>query len=118
MKTILALASLCGAVFFCGCSQNLARFSLVSTGNVPLANVEDGGYVVGKDCIRRILFFTFGNRNDRITGAVVNALERAEKKELPSDALVNASISHSSADFLLFSWDCYEAKGKAIRVGN
>ncbi len=118
MKTVFMLTLFFCALFLCGCSQNLARFSLVSTGNVPLVGVEDGEYVVGKDCIRRILFFTFGNRNDRITGAVVNALERADKKDLPSDALVNASISHSSADFLLFSWDCYEAKGKAIRVRN
>jgi hypothetical protein len=118
MKTFIAFGLLCCALFLCGCSQNLARFSLVSTGNVPLAGVEDGEYVVGKDCIRRILFFTFGNRNDRITGAVVNALERADKKEFPSDALTNASISHSSANFLLFSWDCYEAKGKAISVKN
>lgn len=77
MKTIVVLALLCGIAFFCGCSQNLARFSLVSTGNVPLADVEDGEYVTGKDCIRRILFFTFGNRNDRISGAVVDALEKA-----------------------------------------
>ncbi len=118
MKTVLVLSLFCGMVLFCGCSQNLARFSLVSTGSVPLAGVEDGEYVTGKDCIRRILFFTFGNRNDRISGAVVDALEKANEKELPSDALVNASISHSSADFLLFSWDCYEAKGKAIRVKN
>lgn len=77
MKTVLVLTLLCGMALFFGCSQNLARFSLVSTGNVLLSGVEDGEYITGEDCIRRILFFTFGNRNDRISGAVVDALEKA-----------------------------------------
>jgi len=103
------------ALLLCGCSQNLARFSIVSTGATPLPNnIQKGEYVSGDDCIRRILFFTFGNTANRISGAVADALENAAKKGLPADALINVDITTSYTNLLLYESDCIEAKGQAI----
>ena len=100
MKKFILLLSL--AILICGCSQNLARFSIVSTGATPLANnVQKGEYVTGSDCIRRILFFTFGNKENRISGAV-------------ADALINVDISTSYTNLFLYESDCIDAKGQAV----
>lgn len=46
-----------------GCSQNLAKFSAASTGNVSLAsNSKKGEYVQGKACISRVFGIPFGNK--------------------------------------------------------
>ncbi|MBQ7078261.1 MAG: hypothetical protein IJM92_01040 [Fibrobacter sp.] len=113
MKKFILLLSL--VILICGCSQNLARFSIVSTGATPLANnVQKGEYVTGSDCIRRILFFTFGNKENRISGAVADALEKAAKKGLPADALINVDISTSYTNLFLYESDCIDAKGQAV----
>lgn len=64
-----------------GCSQNLAKFSVASTGNVSLAsNSKKGEYVQGKACISRVFGIPFGNKNNRVTEAEAKALEVAAKK--------------------------------------
>jgi len=88
---------------------------MASTGATPLPdNIQKGEYVSGDDCIRRILFFTFGNTENRISGAVADALEKAAKKGMPADALINVDITTSYTNLLLYASDCIEAKGQAI----
>ena len=48
MKKSLVFGLIAAGLFFTGCSQNLARFSVASTGNLPMQNVEKGDYVKGK----------------------------------------------------------------------
>ncbi len=109
--TILALSF----ILLCSCSQNIARFSIVSTGATAVPNtVQKGQYVSGSDCIRRILFISFGNETNRISGAVANALERAAKKGLPADALINVDISSTYKNFIVYGSNCIVAKGQPI----
>lgn len=67
-------------MLFAGCSTNLARFSLASTGSLPVKMEKGEGIVKGKDCRNRILFWELGNPANRISGAVGDALNLAVKK--------------------------------------
>lgn len=97
-KSFLSLVAIVLSVLvLSGCSQNLAKFSVASTGNAPLAsNIEKGEVVQGKSCITRVFGIPFGNRNNRISDAVGKALEVAAKKNQPADALQNVDIRASS----------------------
>lgn len=90
-KSFLSLVAIVLSVLvLSGCSQNLAKFSVASTGNAPLAsNIEKGEVVQGKSCITRVFGIPFGNRNSK-------ALEVATKKNQPADALQNVDIRASS----------------------
>ncbi|MGX2984423.1 hypothetical protein ACWIWK_02970 [Helicobacter sp. 23-1048] len=105
------------ALLLGGCSQNLAKFSVVSTGNVSLAEKsEKGDYVEGKDCIHEVLFWSLGNRFNRVSGAVGKALEKAAKKGQPADALVNADIRASYWSIFFYGRNCIIAKGQATGI--
>lgn len=109
-------AGLLGLVFiFAGCSQNLARFSVATTSNLPMTDLTKGEYVKGKDCIFTFLWWGFGNTSNRVSGAVAKALEVSAKKGGPSDALVNVDISESSWQFII-GRNCIWAKGQAIEL--
>ena len=97
-KSFLSLVAIVLSVLvLSGCSQNLAKFSVASTGNAPLAsNIEKGEVVQGKSCITRVFGIPFGNRNNRISDAVGKALEVAAKKNQPADALQHVDIRASS----------------------
>lgn len=118
MKNTLLFGIVVGALFFAGCSQNVARFSVASTENLPLQNVKKGDYVKGKDCVWYLFGFPLGNTQNRVSGAVAKALEVAAKKDKEgvgaSDALVNVDISVSSWTLFIISKDCYTAKGQPI----
>lgn len=121
MRKLTLLGLVLGSLLFVGCSQNVARFSVATTGNLPMKDVEKGDLVKGKDCITTVFFFGLGNTQNRVSGAVAKALEKAVKKgnsEKPADALVNVDISHSYWSAIFFGRDCYTAKGQAISVKN
>lgn len=106
-----------GVVFLTGCSQNMAKFSAVSTGNVSFSkDTQKGEYVEGKDCIHLVFGIPFGNSNNRISGAVAKALEKAVKKEQPADALVNVDIRASYWNIIIYGRNCIIAKGQAIGI--
>ena len=115
-KFSLVASAALAAFVFAGCSQNLARFSVASTGNIPIPNAEKGEYVTGKDCINYIFGFPLGNELNRVSGAVAKALEAAQKKGQPADALTNIDISASYWSILVYGRDCITAKGQAIGV--
>ncbi|MGX3045548.1 DUF6567 family protein [Helicobacter sp. T3_23-1056] len=105
------------ALFMAGCSQNLAKFSVASTGQAPLAsNIAKGETVQGKSCITKVFGISFGNRNNRISDAVAKALDNAAKNNQPSDALTNVDIRASSWSLLFFGKNCIIAKGQPIGV--
>lgn len=116
VKSLLSIALISGAVFFAGCSNNLARFSLASTGLLPVKMEKGGDIVTGKDCRTYILFWGIGNANNRVSGAVADALNVAAKKGEPSDALQNVDISYSSWSAFFFGRDCFIAKGQPVTV--
>ncbi len=106
-----------GVVFLTGCSQNMAKFSAVSTGNVSFSkDAQKGEYVEGKDCIHSVFGKTFGNTRNRVSGAVANALEVAVKKGQPGDALVNVDIRESRWSIFIYGKSCIIAKGQAIGI--
>ena len=108
----LALSSL----IFVGCAQNIARFSVASTSNIPIANSTKGEYVTGKECVNVILGIPLGNLQNRVSGAVAKALEEAQKKGQPADALINVDISVSFWSAIIYAQNCVTAKGQAIGV--
>lgn len=116
----LALFSLLalGGFALVGCSQNVARFSVATTGNLPLQNVEKGDTVKGKDCITRIFWFGLGNTQNRVSGAVGAALDQASKNGKPSDALVNVDVRHSAWSAIFFGRDCFIATGQPITINS
>lgn len=115
-KFSLVASVVLGAFVFAGCSANLARFSVATTGNMPIANATKGNYVEGKDCITFIFGYPVGNTTNRVSGAVANALEEAHKKGQPADAVTNVDISSSYWSILIVGRDCITAKGQAIGV--
>lgn len=115
-KSLLLVAVVCGATFFVGCSDNLARFSVASTGSLPVKMEKGGEIVKGKDCRTKILFWELGNTNNRISGAVSDALNKALKKGHPSDALQNVDISYSRWSVILFGRNCYTATGQPVTI--
>ena len=118
MKKSLLFGIVVGALFFAGCSQNVARFSVASTGNLPLQNVKKGDYVKGKDCIWYLFGWPLGNTQNSVSGAVAKALEVAAKKDKEgvgaSDALVKVDVSASFWTLLIIGKGCYTAKGQPI----
>ena len=115
-KFSLVASAALAAFVFAGCSQNIARFSVASTGNIPIANATKGDYVTGEDCIHNIFGISLGNEENRVSGAVAKALEAAQKKGQPADALTNIDISASYWSILVYGRDCITAKGQAIGV--
>lgn len=116
-KFPLVASVIFGAFVLAGCSQNLARFSVATTSNVPIANSTKGNYVESKaECITVFLGIPIGNMTNRISGAVASALEEAHKKGQPADALINVDVTHTYWSALLVGRDCVTAKGQAIGV--
>ncbi|WP_334089448.1 hypothetical protein [Helicobacter typhlonius] len=62
------------------------------------------------------MFWDVGNTQNRISGAVANALDVAAKQGLPSDALQNVNISYSTWSVVLFGRNCYTATGQPVTV--
>ena len=116
MKKSYLLGSLVALFVFSGCSTNMARFSMATTSNLPVTNLKKGNIVEGKDCITQVLWWSFGNTQNRVSGAVANAIDRSVKKGDYADALINVDISHSYWNALLFGRDCITAQGQAISV--
>lgn len=59
-----------------------------------------------------ILFWTIGNSNNRVSGAVADALNVvAKKRGSLLMALQNVDISYSSWSAFFFEQDCFTAKG-------
>lgn len=79
-KSLLSIALVSGAMLFIGYSNNIACFSVASTGSLPVKMEKGGDVVVGEDCRTHILFWTIGNSNNRVSGAVADALNVATKK--------------------------------------
>lgn len=104
------------AFILSGCSANLARFSVASTGNIPISNSSKGEYVEGKDCTFNLFGFPIGNTQNRISGAVAKALEEAHKKGQPADALTNVDVSSNYVGIWIVGRDCVTAKGQAIGI--
>ena len=115
-KFTLVASAVLAAFVFAGCSQNLARFSVASTGNIPIANATKGEYVTGKECINYLFGFPLGNEQNRVSGAVAKALEVAQKKGQPADALTNVDVSSSFWHIIVYGRDCVTAKGQAVGV--
>lgn len=110
-KIVLGVALGLGALFFSACSQNMARFSFASTSSLPVKMEKGESVVKGKDCITRIFFWYTGNTNNRISGAVSDALNKAHKKGQPSDILLNVDISRSYWSAFFVARDCWNAEG-------
>lgn len=111
------LAVILGAFVLAGCSQNLARFTAVSTTMIQLPETnKKGDYIAGKECVNYIFGIPLGNQNNRVSGAVAKALENAHKQGQPSDALTNAEIASSWWSILIFGRDCITARGQSIGV--
>lgn len=105
------------ALILGGCSQNLARFSVASTGNVALASdSKKGEYVEGEDCIHHIFGISFGNTQNRISGAVAKALEKATKRGEFADALINVDIRARYWSVFFYGQNCIVARGQAVGV--
>lgn len=69
-KSLIVGTFLGGAFFISGCSQNIAKFSVATTGNMNMpSNLQKGTTVEGKDCITRVFGIPFGNRNNRVRNA-------------------------------------------------
>lgn len=116
-KFSLVASVVLGAFVFAGCSANLARFSVATTSNVPIANATKGNYVESEaECITVFLGIPIGNVANRVSGAVANALEVAHKKGQPADALINVDVTHTFWTAILVGRDCITAKGQAIGV--
>ena len=114
-KSLIVGTFLGGAFFISGCSQNIAKFSVATTGNMNMpSNLQKGTTVEGKDCITRVFGIPFGNRNNRVSNAVGKALEMATKKGQPNDALVNVDNRSSSWNIIIFVRQCIIAKGQPI----
>ncbi|WP_394959528.1 hypothetical protein [uncultured Helicobacter sp.] len=116
MKKAWLLGGVIALFVLSGCSNNLARFSMATTSNLPVTNVQKGEIVKGKDCITEILWFGIGNTQNRVSGAVANAIEQSVKKGNHADALINVDISHSYWSAILFGRDCITAQGQAISI--
>lgn len=118
MKKSLVFGLIAAGLFFTGCSQNLARFSVASTGNLPMQNVEKGDYVKGKDCVWRLFGFPLGNTQNRVSGAVAKALEQSAKGRgnAGADALTNIDISSSFWSLIIIGKSCITAKGQPISI--
>ena len=116
MSKSLVFSVVLGAFVLSGCSANLARFSVASTGNIPIANTTKGEYVEGKDCVTTIFGFPIGNTTNRVSGAVARALEEAHKKGQPADAVTNVDVSGKWWSIWIVGRDCITAKGQAIGV--
>lgn len=102
-------------LFFTGCTTSVGLFSVASTSNIPMKNVEKGDYVTGKNCLMMFLTIPLGNTQNRYSLATANALEESHKKGGPSDALINVSMSESLHGFLIWR-HCVIVKGQAISV--
>lgn len=101
-----------------GCSSSLGRLSLVSTGATPISeNTKKGAYYNGSSCIRRILFFHFGDEINRLSNAVADALEEAANDNQPADALINVEMRESYFNILIYGSNCIDVKGQAIGLG-
>lgn len=115
-KFSLVASVVLGAFVFAGCSANLARFSVATTSNVPIANATKGNYVEGEDCLTMFLGIPIGNTTNRVSGAVAKALEEAHKQGQPADALINVDVTHTFWNAILVGQTCVTAKGQAIGV--
>lgn len=113
-RTMCLMVMLCGILLLGGCSQNVARFSIVSTGNIQMDKLNKGDTIEGEDCITFILGFPIGNTTNRISGAVANALEVAHGSGQPSDALVNVDVSMKYWSAVLFGRNCVVARGQPV----
>lgn len=116
-RFFLLVCTILGAFALSGCSQNLARFTAVSTTMIQLPETnQKGDYVSGKECINYIFGIPLGNHNNRVSGAVAKALENAYKNGQPADALTNAEVAQSYWTTIIFGRDCVTARGQAIGV--
>lgn len=102
-------------ILMTGCSQNVAKFSVATTGNLSLpSSLSKGKTIEGKDCITRFFGIPFGNTKNRVSNAVGKALDEAAKKGEPSDALVNVDIRSSYWSIIIFGRQCIIAKGQPV----
>ena len=116
VKPLALSALIAGTMLLVGCSENLARFSIASTGSLPVKMEKGGEIVKGKDCRTKVLFWEVGNTANRISGAVAKALDSAAVKGHPSDALQNVDISYSRWSVLFFGRNCFIATGQPVTV--
>lgn len=108
---ILAVSCL----FFVGCSTTLGTYSFASTGNIPI-EAKTGNYVEGSDCIHSVFGISFGNKENRITIATAKALENANKKGEPDQALSNVVITQSDWSILFYGQNCINVIGQATGI--
>ncbi|RAX54385.1 hypothetical protein CCY99_03250 [Helicobacter sp. 16-1353] len=102
-------------VFLVGCSTNLANYSIVSTGNVPIPTEKHENYVEGESCLFYFLGIPFGNSANRHSAATADALEEASKDGFPAEGLTNVTVWESAWSIILFGGDCVKVRGEPFQ---
>lgn len=97
---------------------SLGRFTFVSTNNVNIPNVEikKSDVIEGKSCLSNILGITWGKANDRISTAIQNAIESANKRGIEGDILVDAEILNEYHSWIFGGNNCYVARGRVAKI--
>ncbi len=120
MTKITLFGTILCAFVLVGCASgvNLAKFSVATTQNMPLADkTKKGEYVEGSVCAKYLFGIQLGGElNDRVSSAVAEALIIAHKRGEPADALTNVQIRQETTSYLIYATDCVHAKGQAIGV--
>lgn len=107
------------ALFFAACSPtSLGRFTFLSTGNVniPSVKIKKSDVVEGKSCIHSLFGIRWGKKNDRISTAVQDAIERGNRKGKEGDFLVDAEILAKNYSFIIGHNECFVARGRVAKV--
>lgn len=106
-------------LFLAACSPtSLGRFTFLSTSNVniPSVQIKKSDVVEGKSCRTSLFGIRWGKKNDRISTAVQDAIEKGNKQGKEGDFLVDAEILQNYHSFIIGDRECYVARGRVAKV--
>jgi len=122
MKTIKALSIFAVVLMMVGCTQNvrMGQFTAASTMNVrnleySIDNQTEAS-TEGESCLKTYLFFTFGERDDRLQRAMDDSIKNGRKNISSGDLLVNVRVDHSISTYPFYMKNCVKVKGDLVSI--
>ena len=116
--TVITVLSL--GISGCTSKVGLGHFTAASTHNVRNLNydAQDNTKILtsGEACIRTILFFKFGAKENRQEIAMNNAIRNGQNNKVDGDMLVNVQITEETSTYPFYHSDCIKVEGDLVRL--
>ena len=115
-KFVLSILTLLIVVGFSGCSLRLGNMTVVSTNNVNglSTDIKAEQRTKGESCIHLVLFFPWGDFQNRLQIATDKAIDNGRKAGLSGDVLVNAKIGVTDWTTIFYGKNCLTVEGDLI----